>query len=288
MPVARITKTLKIDGMTCSSCENRIEKKLLSLAGITEAKVSYPNRKAVVNYDESVINLQEIIGAVKRLDYEASEASDSAASRTSITKVVGVGLIIFAIYFIIDRLGGFKAFNSFPFAKEGMGYGMLFIIGLLTSVYCIAMCGGINISQSVSKASTDSVDSIKLSALRPPFLYNAGRAVSYTIIGGIIGAIGSVVSFSGSARGIVQLAAGIFMIIMDLNMLNIFPSLSRFVPRMPKSLASKIGLRQQSRSPFNIGLLNGLMPCGPLQAMQLYALSTGSIIGGALSMAAVM
>ena len=33
-----------------------------------------------------------------------------------------------------------------------------------------------------------------------------------------------------------------------------------------------------------MGLLNGLMPCGPLQAMQLYALSTGSVWGGALSM----
>ena len=33
-----------------------------------------------------------------------------------------------------------------------------------------------------------------------------------------------------------------------------------------------------------IGLLNGFMPCGPLQAMQVYALSTGSFIKGALSM----
>lgn len=33
-----------------------------------------------------------------------------------------------------------------------------------------------------------------------------------------------------------------------------------------------------------MGMLNGLMPCGPLQAMQLYALSTGSFAQGALSM----
>jgi sulfite exporter TauE/SafE len=38
------------------------------------------------------------------------------------------------------------------------------------------------------------------------------------------------------------------------------------------------------RGPFIVGLLNGLMPCGPLQAMQLYALSTGSVIMGAASM----
>jgi hypothetical protein len=43
-------------------------------------------------------------------------------------------------------------------------------------------------------------------------------------------------------------------------------------------------INNKSRNPFVIGLLNGLMPCGPLQAMEVYALSTGSIITGALSM----
>jgi hypothetical protein len=42
--------------------------------------------------------------------------------------------------------------------------------------------------------------------------------------------------------------------------------------------------RATSRSPLIIGLLNGFMPCGPLQAMQLYALSTGSPIAGGISM----
>jgi hypothetical protein len=40
------------------------------------------------------------------------------------------------------------------------------------------------------------------------------------------------------------------------------------------------------KGPLVIGLLNGLMPCGPLQAMQLYALASGSVVRGALSMAA--
>jgi hypothetical protein len=40
----------------------------------------------------------------------------------------------------------------------------------------------------------------------------------------------------------------------------------------------------KSRGPLVIGLLNGFMPCGPLQAMQLYALASGSVVRGALSM----
>ncbi len=38
------------------------------------------------------------------------------------------------------------------------------------------------------------------------------------------------------------------------------------------------------KAPYVVGLINGFMPCGPLQAMQLYALGTGSLVAGALSM----
>lgn len=57
------------------------------------------------------------------------------------------------------------------------------------------------------------------------------------------------------------------------------------------SLALTGGLRTRlmragRNSSLWIGLINGLMPCGPLQAMQLYALATGSWWKGALSMLA--
>lgn len=111
-----------------------------------------------------------------------------------------------------------------------------------------------------------------------------GRVISYTIIGGIVGGIGSVVSFSGAAKGLVAILSGIFMVIMGINMLNIIPALKKFNPRMPKIFAKKVHENSGNRGPLVVGLLNGLMPCGPLQAMQLYALGTGSAMTGALSM----
>lgn len=69
-----------------------------------------------------------------------------------------------------------------------------------------------------------------------------------------------------------------------MNMMGILPSLAKVVPQLPKALGMRVGRVQSGRNPFIVGLLNGLMPCGPLQAMQLYALSTGSLAGGALSM----
>jgi sulfite exporter TauE/SafE len=115
-------------------------------------------------------------------------------------------------------------------------------------------------------------------------MYNYGRVISYTLVGGIVRALGSAVSFSGTAKGTVAIISGVLMIIIGLNMLNMFPWLRRINPKTPRVFDNKILNNNGKHGPFYIGLLNGLVPCGPLQAMQIYALGTGSFFAGALSM----
>jgi uncharacterized protein len=121
--------------------------------------------------------------------------------------------------------------------------------------------------------------------MRSSLLYNAGRVISYTAVGFIVGALGSALTFSNTLQGVLKIVAGIFMVIMGINMLGLFPWLRRLSPHLPRfiSRGSDHG-RLKSSSPLIVGLLNGLMPCGPLQAMQIYALSTGNPFTGALSM----
>lgn len=273
------TQKLRIGGMTCVSCQNKIERKLQNTAGIERATVSYSAGTAEVTYHPDVISMKEITAVIEKLDYEVLAANQNSNN----TRLVGILVIVVALYVLFQQFGFTQLFNAFPLAEEGMGYGMLFVIGLVTSVHCVAMCGGINLSQCIPQP--DANASNKFAALRPSFLYNLGRVVSYTVVGAIVGALGSVVSFSGAFKGIVQLLAGVFMVIMGINMLGIFPFLRKLAPRMPKAFARGINKQKAgSNSPFYVGLLNGLMPCGPLQAMQLYALSTGSPLTGALSM----
>lgn len=293
--------SILIDGMTCTNCENRIEDALRKTAGVQSVKVSYVGSRASVTYDASVIDQAAIEKVIESLDYQIKRPAVNVSRvgqtqsvkskiaqppKTKITQVLGLLIIIGAFFLIANHFGLFNFFNSFPQAEAGMGYGLLFLIGLLTSVHCIAMCGGINLSQCMPQQTVPTAGKSRAAALRPSILYNTGRVISYTVIGGLVGLLGSVVSFSGWAKGLVAIAAGIFMVIMGLNMLNIFPWLRRFSLRMPKIFARKINDEKSgaSRGPFYIGLLNGLMPCGPLQAMQLYALSTGSPLKGALSM----
>lgn len=271
------TRKLRIGGMTCVNCQNKIEKKLKNTAGIKDAKVSYSAGTAEITYDTDIISYKAIVEIIEKLDYEVLR--DSEKQSTNSGRGAGILLIIIALYMIVRQTGLLNLLVPSQLADTEMSYGMLFVIGLITSVHCVAMCGGINLSQCIPQGEGGG------SSFRPAFLYNLGRVLSYTAVGFIVGGLGSVVTFSTTFQGVLKLVAGVFMVIMGINMLGIFPWLRRFNPRMPRVFARKID-RQKAKnsSPLIVGLLNGLMPCGPLQAMQIYALSTGNPFSGALSM----
>ncbi len=284
---------LSVGGMSCSGCELRIENKLNNLGGILEVSASFSKGTVRVVYEPDRISLKKIKDAIIDLDYTIEESGSTPAksakqdTRTekaeSSSSVFGILLILAAGYLLIQHTVGFNFLNFIPQINQNMSYGILFVVGLLTSVHCLAMCGGINLSQCVAYQSGETNPSAA-KRMMPSLLYNAGRVLSYTVIGGIVGAIGSVISFSGMARGIVTIGSGVFMVVMGLNMLHAFPWLRKLNIRMPKFIGQKLYSGKTNRGPFFVGLLNGLMPCGPLQAMQLYALGTGSFLTGALSM----
>ncbi|GHV17062.1 hypothetical protein FACS18949_13840 [Clostridia bacterium] len=256
------TERLRVGDMTCVNCQTRIENALRKTDGIKRAKVSYSGGRADVIYDADIVKLSGVRAVIERAGYTV--LTQRAVPKSRLIEF-GLLVIIAALYF----LWRVNPAISLPLAETGMGYGMLLLIGLLTSVHCVAMCGGINLSQCIPKSDGN--------PLRASALYNAGRVAGYTVVGFIVGGIGGVITPSGALRGAVQLIAGVLMVIMGLNMLGIFPFLRRFQLRLPS-------LRLKSSSPLIVGLLNSLMPCGPLQAMQLYALSTGSPVKGAASM----
>lgn len=265
------SETLHIEGMTCANCERAISRGLMRLDGVHECRVDYAKGTAQVRYDAQKVSHEAIDSALRKLGYSLQTGAKKPPAWGRAALYV---LVIVLAYMGLERTGLLLAFSNLPLAEEGMGYGMLFIIGLLTSVHCLAMCGGINLSQTLGKKES----------VRSSFLYNAGRVVSYTIVGGLVGTLGAVFTLTGIMRGVVQGIAGVFMVIMGLNMLGLFPFLRKLQPKMPRIFGKLFAGRAAGHGAFVVGLLNGLMPCGPLQAMQIYALSTGDPLRGALSM----
>ena len=255
---------VKIDGITCTNCEDTIRKKLLQNKNIKE--ISFNKNICLIKY-KGKINLNKIIDDICGLDYFTCEdyikENINDLNNIRIHEFILISILILITFLIIYKVFGYNIFNVIPVIDSNISYGMLFFIGIFTSIHCISMCGAINIIATKSKKGIKNI-----------ILYNFGRVLSYTILGGIAGLIGSVFKFNEILSGIIILLAAIIMLIMSLSMLGIC-NLKNI-----KLLKNKI----HSRNSFVIGLLNGLMPCGPLQAMQLYALSTSNFIYGALSM----
>lgn len=172
-----------------------------------------------------------------------------------------------------------------PTLGTDVSYSIIFLFGILTSFHCLAMCGGIAISQAVGKTEPNAKD-IKIKSREwflPSVRYNFGRVISYTVVGAAVGGLGHVVKLTGIFKGVIPIIGGIFMIIMGIKLLGVFPLLRRFNIRMPMFIGKKL-IGQNNYRPLYIGLLSGFMPCGPLQIMQIYALGTRSIGIGAFSM----
>ena len=283
-------KVITIDGMTCVNCQERIERKLKNTKGVFSADVSYSQGLAEIKFDPEILTLNQIITIIQELGYTVAGGRKRKYSKT-IRSIVTVAVIML-LYYLLQHFGILNLLVPSMLADSKMSYGMLFIVGLLTSVHCITMCGGINLSQCIRSGNPGNDENFsKINIIKPTFLYNAGRVVSYSAIGFLLGGIGMLLTGGSGAgvpvllQGILKMIAGLFMVLMGINMLGIFPVLRRLQIRFPKKSAIKINQKKRTeKRPFVVGLLNGLMPCGPMQSMQIIALGSGNPISGATAM----
>ncbi len=307
-----MTSRFDVDGMSCARCEDRIEEAVLAIDGVYESGASAALGEVEVRYDAGRTGPAAIAVAITTAGYQVR---GDAATRTAPTasaiagsvshtvtgkwkkmaaseagplyRFLGLVAIMAAIYLLIRYTVGL---TFLPRVSQNMGFGLVFLIGLLTSLHCITMCGGIVLSQGMAKKEAEAESAPVLTPaqfaarLRPSLLYNCGRVVSYTLIGGFVGALGSLFRLSTALKGFIPVLAGLFMFFLGLRMLGIIPWISRLKLRIPGIKSEVISAAARRRGPFVVGLLNGLMPCGPLQTMQVYALGTGSFLAGAFSM----
>lgn len=88
---------LKVKGMSCSSCVNRVEQALLKIPGVLSAEVNLASEKVKVEFIDQKINLQTLQKAVKEAGYELIDVENSETDSSSFPKSLIFGLIIAAI-----------------------------------------------------------------------------------------------------------------------------------------------------------------------------------------------
>jgi len=214
---------------------------------------------------------------------------NSHTTKNSLLDFLEIGaafLIIVAIFLVLGRFDLLP--NQFG-VSETMSYGLVFVIGLVASVSsCIAVTGGLLVAVA-AKYNEASTTLTPVQRMKPHIYFNAGRILSYTLLGGTIGALGSALTLSPEINGVLTLFASAVMILLGLQMLRLLPALTRFLPTMPKSFSHFIhdlAERDANGGAFVLGAATFFLPCGFTQALQLYVLAKGSFAIGALTMLA--
>lgn len=252
-------KYVKIDGIHCDTCKKKIISKFKENKQVKKATIE--NNILELEYVKDFSN-KKIIKLITDLGYYTTDKyiTKTKVSNNSIKEFIIILVTILLLCFILKKIFGFNIFNMIPTINTKMTYIMVFITGILTSLHCISMCGAINL-----------IATYKTNKIKTPILYNLGRIISYTLIGGLAGLIGGFIKINDTLSGIIIILSAILMLLISLNMFGIIKLKS-------------FKLKHHFKNPFIIGLINGLMPCGPLQAMQIYALSTNSFFEGAMLM----
>ncbi|MHB1652832.1 MAG: urease accessory protein UreH domain-containing protein [Desulfitobacteriaceae bacterium] len=255
--------SLSIEGMTCQSCVMKVSKAIFSVPGATAVNVSLSSQKASFTLSGQKTTIEEVLGAIEKAGYGAS-----LDKKFDWFYVWGF-LVLVILMMASNRL------KSYEPSLSGASYGLLFIIGLFTSVHCVGMCGGITLSQ-VSGGQSFRIRSFSLAQ------YHLGRILSYTLVGAVLGGIGAFASPSERLRGILTVIGGLGMTLFALA--GIAPQWFGKI-RLPDFAAGRARAEGLfGHSSWGIGFINGFVPCGPLQGMQLFALASGSAWRGGLSM----
>lgn len=171
---------------------------------------------------------------------------------------------------------------------------VIFLTGLTAGgLSCLAMQGGLFTSlmnfqkETKGEGVQQAAEDTKKETLRSIMLFLGAKLIAYTLLGFLLGSLGSVVTLSLNVRLFFQVATSIFLFVTALNLLEVHPIFRFAVFQPPKWMQRKVVAstkQEHSFAPALLGLMTILIPCGVTQAMELVALSTGSGLKGAAVM----
>lgn len=174
-----------------------------------------------------------------------------------------------------------------------MDYWLSFFTGFFGSMHCVGMCGAIVLSYSTQGRPLQSTFS---SSLVAHATYNAGRVLSYSIVGGMLGFLGAGLTTLQTVGFWFSLIAGMLLMLLGISLLRLFPGFAfstqlalesktrNLFFKIYQSVYNRLIASKNYESKFYIGLLTPLLPCGLLYSMFLKAASMATILQGALVM----
>jgi len=218
-------------------------------------------------------------------------------------------LLVLGIVFLVVAIGlaVFQSNSTFiAIANESGTMSQLivaFVTGLTTGgLSCLAVQGGLLASSLAHQIEQDyiehvaqykrhkrnkAVTPVRSNSALPIFLFLVAKVVAYTLLGALLGLLGSYLTLSPMTRAFLMIAIGVFMVGNALRMFNVHPIFRYFSIEPPKFITRYIRRTAKGTDTFTplfLGALTVFIPCGITQAMMATALGTGSVLMGAALM----
>src|SRR3989339_1640596 len=277
--------TFFVKGMHCASCEILIEKRLAALKEIKSVEASTDKGKVFIVHQGQRPGVNRLNSIFKKEGYLFFDepAKITEQKNGDFFVIAGTALFIIIGFFLIRNSGfaGLISVNSSSFLPA------FFFLGLLAGISsCAALVGGLILSMSKQWLGIYSEKNSTLEKLQPHLMFNAGRIASYTVLGGVIGAIGSRFQVSLTFTSFLIFAVSVMMVFLALQMLGV-KTFRKFQFTMPKFITRRIADEtkfQGKYMPFLMGALTFFLPCGFTITAQGLALISGSAVQGALIM----
>ncbi len=282
--------TVPIKGMHCRSCELLIEDEVSQIPGVTKVEVSEKKACAIIHYENS-LNASDVDTAVKKAGYDIGFNDKKPWFSKKLDDYIDIFYALFALavlYITVDILGLTKLFSVS--SSHPTNLITVLLIGLTAGFStCMALVGGLILGVSARFSEIQPTAS-GLEKFKPHLFFNAGRILSYTVLGGVIGLAGSMFQLSGFSLGLMTLAVALVMLTLGIQLTGLFPRLENFRLTIPTSIGKFLDIKDQKnqeyshKNAFIMGATTFFLPCGFTQAMQLYAISTGNFVTGAAIM----
>ena len=265
-----------VHGMHCAACEIIVEDKLSKVPGLNKVRASLKTSKVYICSDEN-ITPEVLTKYVQEHGYKISTSSE-IASKTS-PKELSIGLAIAASVFggflLLQKLGLVNMLNP-----QKVTLPFVFLIGIVASLStCMAVVGGLVLSLASNFA--------KQRNYAPLVAFHLSRIVGFFLLGGLIGLLGSAFILNGTAYLAMDIVLFAVMVIMGLNLLNVFNFTKKAQLKAPKFLGKHVLNLKNQKGVLPAALMGAatfVLPCGFTQSMQIYSLTTGNFVQGALTM----
>lgn len=274
------TYTFHVHGMHCAACTLLIEETFKELPHVSRVQASLTNHQVTVTgefTEPPEVIAEELTKLVKDHGYTVSlEKAQRDAGWRDFAYALPIALVIILGFLALQKAGLANLITG-----SDVSYGTAFVIGLIASVSsCLAIVGGLVLSLSASSAKEGGT-------WRTQTLFHVGRLGGFFVLGGVVGVVGNSLHLGLSANVVLGIIVALVMLILGVNLLDVFHFTKRLQFTLPKAFSRHVvrgSKHDHYLAPALVGIGTFFLPCGFTQSMQLYALSTGSFMKGALTM----